>query len=230
MLHRAVKLNQNLCQLLNLMSFYRPDCMEPELWMAFLGVAVLLTLSPGPDNLMVLIIGATQGRKAGLAFAMGCALGCLWHTLLAAIGLGVVMATMPPLLGGIKLIGAAYLAWLGLRILHQGSATDEMATEVTTDLQWFRNGLIANAVNPKVLLFFLALLPQFVRLEADFSPPLQLLLLGLVFTMQAIFIFGMLGWFSGVIGQYMRRYPVIATWLNRMAAAVFFILAIHLLL
>ncbi len=88
MLHRAVKLNQNLCQLLNLMSFYRPDCMEAELWMAFLGVAVLLTLSPGPDNLMVLTIGATQGRKAGLAFAMGCALGCLWHTLLAAIGLG----------------------------------------------------------------------------------------------------------------------------------------------
>lgn len=190
--------------------------------LAFLAAAVVLTATPGPDNLMVLSMGMSRGRRAGIAFGLGCALGCLSHTLLAVVGVSALVAASPLAFTALKLAGGAYLLWMGVQAWrHAGAvrlgAEDGAATSLR---QLFVKGLIANAINPKVVLFFLSFLPQFV--VAPQGPvAAQLGLLGLLFTAQAALLFGLLGWFSGGIGAWLNRRPGVGRWLDRLAGTVF---------
>lgn len=203
--------------------------LTPEQFLGFLTAAVLITLSPGPDNMMVLGAGIAKGRARGIAFGLGCAFGCLTHTLLAVVGVSALIAASPAAFTALKIAGGLYLIWMGIGALRsRGSAqvADRLPDESARRL--FFKGLLANAINPKVVLFFLSFLPQFVvasRGDANW----QIALLGLVFTLQAAVLFGLLGYFSGSIGQWLNRTPRAGIWLDRIAGAIFVGLGLRLI-
>ncbi|MBA4175920.1 MAG: lysine transporter LysE [Leptothrix sp. (in: Bacteria)] len=204
--------------------------LAPEQFAAFLAAAVLVTLSPGPDNLMVLGIGAARGRLAGMAFGLGCALGCLSHTLLAAVGVSALIAASPLAFTALKIAGGLYLVRLGwLALKSQGAATvDAGGAGAETPLRLFWRGVVANAINPKVVMFFLAFLPQFVASDRG-DAPWQIVQLGLAFTLQAALLFGALGWFAGQVGAWLKRHGRAGLWLDRLAGLIFIALGLRLI-
>lgn len=200
--------------------------------LAFLLAASLITISPGPDNLMVLSLGISRGRKQGIAFGLGCALGCLSHTLLAVVGISSLLVASPVAFAALRMGGGAYLFWLGMQALRSrgGATLPANAADATGQsvLQLLWRGVFANAINPKVMLFFLAFLPQFVQADrGDVS--WQLVALGVAFAAQAMVLFGSLGYFAGTVGQWFARWPRVALWFDRLTAAIFCALGIRLI-
>jgi threonine/homoserine/homoserine lactone efflux protein len=203
--------------------------LTPDQLLAFLAAALLITASPGPDNLMVLGVGMSQGRRHGMAFGLGCALGCLSHTVLAALGVSALIAASPTAFTALRIAGGLYLVWLGVNALRsRGGGQAQGAADRPSPARLFRRGLLANAINPKVVLFFLSFLPQFV-VPAQGDVALQTAVLGLTFTAQAALLFGTLGFFAGGIGQWLQRRPRAGLWLDRVAGAVFVGLGLRLI-
>jgi threonine/homoserine/homoserine lactone efflux protein len=204
--------------------------LAPEQFFGFLLAALLLTASPGPDNLMVLGLGMSKGRKQGMVFGLGCALGCLSHTFLAVIGVSAIIAASPTAFTALRIGGGLYLVWLGIGALRstggQSAASAQAPAQSLKNL--FMKGLLANAINPKVVLFFLSLLPQFV-IAANGNVPGQMLALGLTFTLQAAILFGLLGYFAGAVGAWLERKPGAGKWLDRLAGTVFIALGVKLI-
>lgn len=204
--------------------------LTPDQLLSFLIAAVLITASPGPDNLMVLGVGMSKGRKHGVAFGLGCALGCLSHTVLAVIGVSALIAASPAAFTALKICGGLYLVWLGLNALRsRGGAKVGIVDGVDeSPLRLFAKGVFANAINPKVVLFFLSFLPQFIVAEHG-SVNLQTAALGILFTAQAAVLFGLLGFFSGSVGQWLTRRPRAGLWLDRLAGGIFVALGLKLI-
>lgn len=196
----------------------------------FLLAALLITAAPGPDNLMVLGIGISKGRRAGMVFGLGCALGCLSHTLLAVVGVSALIAASPAAFTLLKTCGGLYLLWLGINALRSRGATRVGGIEAGEQPlpRLFLKGVVANAINPKVVLFFLSFLPQFVIAEHG-HVALQTVQLGLIFTLQAAVLFAALGYFSGSIGQWLQRRPGAPLWLDRIAGTIFIGLGLKLI-
>jgi threonine/homoserine/homoserine lactone efflux protein len=197
----------------------------------FLAAAILITLAPGPDNLMVLSLGMARGRARGVAFGLGCALGCLNHTLLAALGVSALIAASPPAFTALKVAGGVYLIWLGVKAIRSARAPGTPQAgkgPAETPGKLFVKGLVANAVNPKVILFFLAFLPQFVDSGRGHAA-WQIAQLGVLFTVAAVVVFGAIGWFAGSIGERLARHPAIGAWLDRVAGGIFVALGLRLL-
>jgi RhtB (resistance to homoserine/threonine) family protein len=129
----------------------------------FVGAALLLNLTPGPDMLFVAGTAASRGRRAGLLAALGVGAGCLFHTVLAAVGLSALLAASDLAFTAVKWAGAAYLVWTGLTMLRaRGDAARPSSVGTARSGNSFWQGALTNALNPKVALFFLAFLPQFV--------------------------------------------------------------------
>lgn len=191
--------------------------------LTFLLAAVVVTATPGPDNLMVLSMGMSKGRWQGMAFGLGCALGCISHTVLAVLGVSAIVAASPLAFTALKWVGGAYLIWLGWLAL-KNAGTGQLSssrTSVPTALKaLFFKGLLANAINPKVVLFFLSFLPQFVQPQQG-QLELQLGLLGLIFTAQAAVLFALLAYFAGTLGAWLNRHPHAGLWMDRAAGLVF---------
>jgi threonine/homoserine/homoserine lactone efflux protein len=194
----------------------------------FLAVAVLITLAPGPDNLMVLSLGMARGRQAGVMFGLGCALGCINHTLLAALGVSALIAASPVAFTALKMAGGLYLVWLGVQAIRNARPASVATATNEPPMKLFVKGLVANAINPKVILFFLAFLPQFVD-TAHGHAGWQIVQLGFVFTVETVIIFAAVGWFSGRLGERLARSPAIGTWLDRVAGGIFVALGLRLL-
>lgn len=212
--------------------FYGNDAVliSPEQFFGFLAAALLITASPGPDNLMVLGVGMSRGRRQGMAFGLGCALGCLSHTLLAALGVSALIAASPAAFTALKVGGGLYLVWLGWSALRSkgGARVDGSGAPDEPLGTLFAKGLFANSINPKVVLFFLSFLPQFVVAERG-GASWQTAQLGLVFTAQACVLFGLLGYFSGAVGKWINRHPRAGLWLDRVAGTIFIGLGLRLI-
>jgi threonine/homoserine/homoserine lactone efflux protein len=204
--------------------------LAPEQFLGFLTAAVLITVAPGPDNLMVLGFGMSRGRAAGIAFGLGCGFGCLSHTLLAALGVSALIAASPTAFLALRIGGGLYLVWLGVRALRsRGQARATTVRETDEPLsRLFAKGLLANAINPKVVLFFLSFLPQFIIAERGHIG-WQTAQLGIVFTVQAALLFGLLGLFSGSIGQYLQAHAHAGLWLDRLAGTIFVALGLRMI-
>lgn len=203
--------------------------LSPEQFLGFLAAAVLITLSPGPDNMMVLGVGMSKGRARGIVFGLGCALGCLSHTLLAVLGVSALIAASPAAFTLLKVCGGLYLVWLGFNALKsRGGAQANVAATEESLSRLFAKGLFANAINPKVVLFFLSFLPQFV-VATHGKASWQTAALGVTFTAQAAVLFALLGYFSGAIGKWLNRSPLAGMWLDRAAGAIFVGLGLKLL-
>jgi len=199
-----------------------------QFW-AFLLTALAVTASPGPDNLMVLGVGMSKGRRYGMMFGLGCALGCLSHTVLAVVGVSALIMASPTAFTVLKVAGGMYLLWLGIQALRSSGQAQAITTEVQPSMkELFVKGLVANAINPKVVMFFLAFLPQFVQPQQG-SVSTQMAVLGVIFTLQAAALFVTLGFFAGSVGQWLNKRPRAGIWLDRLAGGVFVALGLRLL-
>ncbi|MFZ5485593.1 MAG: LysE family translocator [Pseudomonadota bacterium] len=225
----------------------------------FFGLAVLLALTPGPDNLFVLLQSAQRGWRAGMAVVLGLCLGLVVHTAAVALGLAALFAASPTAFTVLKFCGAAYLAWLAWQALRapagavqdegqdEGQDTAEAGSagaaarsgqEQTAPaqavpavapglLRMVGRGMLMNLTNPKVLIFFLAFLPQFTD-PARGSVAAQTMVLGLEFMLATLLVFGAIACFSGAFGALLQRSARARTALNRVAGLVFLGLAVRL--
>ena len=153
--------------------------------MSFLVASIVLILAPGPDIIFLLTQSVRHGKGAGLATALGLSLGNLIHTLLVASGLALLLQSSAQVFNIVRVTGAFYLLWLAANTLRQVDTEDQQRT---TQVHCFRRGLLMNILNPKVALFFIAFLPQFV-ITGSLPAALQLIVLGLIFTMMVMSIF-----------------------------------------
>jgi threonine/homoserine/homoserine lactone efflux protein len=195
----------------------------------FLGVSMALTIAPGPDNIFVMTQGITRGRKPAMVTALGMCSGVSVHTTAAAFGISALFFSSVLAFNLVKYAGAAYLLYLAYMTMKERSSVRLAAGDDRPLSDLFKRGFIMNVLNPKVALFFLAFLPQFVSPAAG-SVPLQMLLLGLIFMLQAVVIFCVIGYFSGGIGGYLLARPRIARSFDWLTAGVFASLGIRLAL
>jgi threonine/homoserine/homoserine lactone efflux protein len=196
----------------------------------FLAASALLTVAPGPDIVYVLTRGIAQGPRAGFAAALGFATGCIFHTLLAALGNASLIRSSDLAFDAVRYAGAAYLAWIGIQALrHRAAFSVEGAGAARALAVIYRQSVLGNMLNPKVTLFFLAFLPQFVDTSAG-RVGLQMALLGAIFMAQTVVIFGAVALFSGYIGAWIRRKPAIGERLNVFAGLTFIALGIRVAL
>ena len=172
----------------------------PDNILYFLGVSVVLTVAPGPDVLFLTAQGVAGGPRAGLAVALGLSSGLLAHTALATLGVSAVFAASPAAFTALKLAGTAYLLWLAWEAFREKPGRRSGAETFSGELALYRRGVIMNLLNPKVALFFLALLPQFVD-PAKGGVRLQMAALGLVFMAQVIVVFCSIGYLAGRLGD-----------------------------
>ena len=193
---------------------------DPILFLAFIPAALALNLTPGADMMFCFAQGVRSGPRAALAASAGISAGSLVHVLLAGLGLGALVAAFPSLFGAIRWVGAAYLLWLAWKTWR----TPLMAAgPVKASSRAFRDGLIVNLSNPKVILFILALLPQFIDPARPVLP--QFLACGAVLAVGGFIINGLVGVFSGRIGRALLHSPRAETGLRAASSGIFAALA-----
>ena len=194
----------------------------------FFGASVLLGLSPGPDNLFVLMQSATHGRRAGILVVLGLCTGLLGHTAAVALGLAAVVAASAIAFTVLKFVGAAYLlylAWSAWRATAAQASGAVLQPQSGSSLYW--RGVLMNLSNPKVALFFLAFLPQFVQPQQ--GPVVwQTIQLGAIFMLATLLTFGAISFFAASIGNWLRQSAQAQTWMNRGSAVLFAGLAVRL--
>ncbi|AVO33956.1 LysE family translocator [Ottowia oryzae] len=204
--------------------------LSPESALAFFSLAIVLALAPGPDNLFVLMISAAEGRRAGFAVVAGLMVGVMGHTLAVALGLAALFAASATAFTVLKLAGAAYLlylAWGAWRAPASLGAPGEPAQRAQAWPRLVARGVVMNLTNPKVLLFFLALLPQFVKPDQG-SVAGQIVALGALFIVAGSLVFGAIVLAAGALRERLARSARAQRLLNRSAAVVFAGLALRL--
>jgi len=195
----------------------------------FLASGILLNLTPGPDTAYILGRSIAQGRAAGIASAFGITIGSIFHTCAAALGLSAILATSVIAFGAIKLIGGAYLIFLGIKMFLERQSDWGLATQFrrSTTTAAFRQGILTNVLNPKVALFFLAFLPQFIDPASTAKVP-AFVALGLTFVTTGTIWCLILAWFAASFSARLRANQTIAQWLNRAVGSLFVFLGARL--
>jgi RhtB (resistance to homoserine/threonine) family protein len=195
----------------------------------FLATAVLLIITPGQDTFFILGRSLTGGRRSGIHAALGISAGTVIHTVFAALGLSALLATSPYAFTAVKLVGAAYLVYIGVRaLLSKDPGLPRESTAADGD-HWaaFRQGILTNVLNPKVALFFLALLPQFITAGSE-QKVMAFLALGLSFvTLGAIWCVMLAVAAASLRAVFLRR-PSMTQWMNRIAGTLFIALGVRL--
>lgn len=204
--------------------------MEWSLWTAFLGASLLLAAAPGPDNLFVLAQSAAYGARAGMIVVLGLITGLVFQTAAAALGLAAVVAASPVLFTAIKLVGAAYLAYLAVMAWRHPVSEGTSQTVTLSGMALWRRGVIMNVTNPKVQIFFLSFFPQFVREGTEGAAlVIQMIIQGVTFMSATLVVFGAVAWGAGSLADRFRR-PKVQLILNRSSAVLFAALAVFTVL
>jgi threonine/homoserine/homoserine lactone efflux protein len=199
-------------------------------WLLFLTASLLVIISPGQDMMLVFSRGLGRGARAGVATAAGVSTGLLGHTMLAALGLGAVLKTSATLFLLLKFVGAAYLIYLGVRLLMaDGSHLQAKMAGAASLPRLFREGALSNLSNPKVAVFYFAFLPQFVPTSVP-HPTAAIFALGVAFTALTFLIKAPVGYFSGALSAWLRSRPSLLAWINRSSGAILIGLGLRLAL
>jgi threonine/homoserine/homoserine lactone efflux protein len=194
----------------------------------FAAAALLVNLTPGPDMVFVAASSAAHGRRAGVMAALGVGAGCLLHIGFAVLGLAALLAASALAFSIVRWIGAAYLVWIGLAMLRARPASARDGPVVPAG-RVFWQGALTNALNPKVALFFLAFLPQFV----DAGAPNQahaFVVLGMLFNAGGTLVNIAVAWFAAALRGSLAGSSAASRWLQRGAGAVFVALGLRLAL
>ncbi len=197
----------------------------------FLTASILLTLSPGPDIIFVMVQGMANGKKHGIITALGLATGIIIHTTLVAFGVSAIIKDSETLFFIIKLLGAVYLMYLTWRIFKSDPEIDYSAEAIKQKslFSLFQQGFIMNVLNPKVTIFFLAFFPGFLW-NTSGNTVVQFYILGGIFMLQTILIFGSVALFAGKISEYLRKHRLSGHILKWLQIVVFIGIVILILL
>ncbi|MBT7426067.1 MAG: LysE family translocator [Flavobacterium sp.] len=202
-----------------------------EILISFILAVSILAISPGPDNIFVLMQSVVHGKKYGLATIIGLMTGCIVHTTFVAIGISAIIKENNTIFLGIKILGAVYLLYLAYKVITGGSEIS-MSTEKIdkkTPFQLIKIGFIMNVLNPKVTLFFLALFPGF--LFSEILPiSLQFYILGALFILVSFVVFSLIAILGGTISEKIKTSKNIGVWLQWMQVFVFIGIAVFILI
>ena len=203
------------------------EVLSIETIIAFVTASVVLSLVPGPDNLFVMSHSALKGWRIGFYITLGLCTGLIGHTILIAIGVSVIFQTSAIAFNGLKIIGAGYLlylAWLSVqnKELNLGGTDKD-----STNRSYYFTGVIMNLANPKVALFFLVFLPQFVNTSND-NVTIQIFLLGLLFILSALCVFTLIAYLSSFLENFLKKSKTVNKNLNILAALIYVALAVNL--
>jgi len=189
-------------------------------WIVFLAASLLVIISPGQDMVLVFSRGLGQGARAGVATAAGVSTGLLGHTVLAALGLGAILKTSVALFLILKFVGAAYLIYLGVRMLLAGAShLNGPASRGKSLPRLFREGALSNLSNPKVAVFYFAFLPQFVPAAVP-HPTATIFILGVAFAALTFLVKAPVGYFSGALSGWLKSRPSVLKWITRSSGAI----------
>lgn len=196
----------------------------------FIAVSMLLTIAPGPDILYVITQSITKGKRAGIITVLGLCTGLIVHTTAAAFGVSAILQQSAIAFQILKYAGAIYLFFLAWKAFREKENPLSGVTSGNKDAaSYYRRGVYMNILNPKVSLFFLAFLPQFVNSKAG-NVAGQMILLGLLFIMQTILIFSVVAIFAGILGKKILGKPNIAKYVNYVKAGIFVLIGVKLAL
>ena len=197
-------------------------------WLLFSVASLAVIITPGQDMMLVMSRSLTQGAAAGVATAAGVSLGLLGHTVLATIGLGAILQASEWLFLALKFVGAAYLVYLGVTLIRAKRADLDAGTGAQRSLwRLFLDGALSNLSNAKIVVFYLAFLPQFVPASAQ-QPTLSVFALGVAFAVLTFLIKGPVGVFAGALSGWLRARQGVLTWVYRSSGAILIGLAVKL--
>ena len=197
-------------------------------WALFVAASLLLIATPGQDMILVMSRSVAHGVAAGVATAAGVSVGLVGHTVLATLGLGALLRTSEWLFVALKLIGAAYLVWLGVQQLRtRSTALALSAGAPRSNARSFADGALSNLSNPKIAIFYFAFLPQFVPAQAA-RPALTVFTLGLAFAALTFVVKGPVALGAGLLSAWLRARPVVLAALHRASGVVLIALGIKL--
>jgi len=195
---------------------------------AYLAAVLLVIIAPGPDNILAIGRGLSQGRVAAMLSSVGAGLGIMFHTVAAALGLTLVIQASPTAFWAIKLAGVAYLLWLGFKALTSRNLISFTPTAKQSLRRVFASGFFTNVLNPKPGLFVLAFIPQFVSAGRG-SVSVQMLVYGAIFAVLTAIIFSVLGSYAAKLSGWLACRPKTTIWLNFGAGATFIASGISIL-
>jgi len=201
--------------------------MEPSNLLYFLSAAVMLTILPGPDMLFVIAQSISLGKKAGISVALGLCTGLIFHTIAAAFGISIIIYNSDVAFMILKYLGVAYLIFLAFMALKESTINLNINWQINK-IHLYRKGILMNLLNPKVLLFFLAFLPQFVD-QSDGNVSLQMVSLGIIFIIQAIIIFSIVSILASKISEKLITNKKFAKYLKWIKAAILLFIGISLI-
>jgi threonine/homoserine/homoserine lactone efflux protein len=191
-----------------------------EILITYLAAVLLVVISPGPDNILAISRGLSQGLLAGTLSAIGAGLGIMCHTVAAALGLALLLQTSPLAFWVVKAVGAAYLIWLGYKAITARNLVSFIPIQRRSLSSIFSTGLLSNVLNPKLGLFVVAFIPQFSSPSRG-SVPLQILVYGAIFAFLTAAIFAILAGFAAQLSAWLSRRPKVVAGLNVGAGLTF---------
>ena len=205
--------------------------MELDILLSFVASVAILAISPGPDNIFVLMQSVVHGKKYGLATVAGLMSGCIIHTTLVAFGVSVIIKENENIFLGIKILGAVYLFYLAYKVFKSNAniSINSDQIEKKTTFQLFKIGFMMNVLNPKVTIFFLALFPGFLFSET-LSNVLQFYVLGGLFILTSFIIFSSIALLGGTISDRIQQNKQIGVWLKWLQIIVFVGIAVFILI
>ena len=199
-------------------------------WLLFTVSSLVLITTPGQDMILVMSRSIAQGPAAGMATAAGVSVGLVGHTLLATLGLGAILRASELVFLGLKLVGAAYLVYLGIGLIRTRRAELLVGAATRRSLaRLFVDGAFSNISNPKIAIFYFAFLPQFVLPDAA-RPTLTIFVLGLLFALLTFCVKGPVGLFAGLLSGWLRARPAALVWLYRSSGIILLGLGVRLAL
>ena len=202
------------------------EVLSIETIITFITASVVLSLVPGPDNLFVMSNSALRGWKIGLYTTLGLCTGLIGHTILVAIGVSVIFQTSTIAFNGLKIVGAFYLVYLAWLSIQNKELNLGKASQNSSNKSYYLTGVVMNLTNPKVAIFFLVFLPQFVNSNNNVSS--QIFLLGLLFIISAFFVFTSIAYLSSFLEGTLKKSKTINKNLNLVAALIYIALAVNL--
>tara|TARA_R110001632_G_scaffold29662_13_gene78621 strand:- start:63 stop:680 length:618 start_codon:yes stop_codon:yes gene_type:complete len=202
-----------------------------DILFSFVASVLILAISPGPDNIFVLMQSVVYGKKYGLATVVGLMTGCIIHTTLVAFGVSVIIKENENIFLGIKILGAAYLVYLAYKVFRSPAdiSMNSDNIEKKTPFQLFKIGFLMNVLNPKVTIFFLALFPGFLFSDT-ISSVVQFYILGGLFILTSFIIFSSIAFLGGTISESIRQNKNIGIWLKWLQISVFLAIAVFILM
>ncbi len=201
--------------------------LDLQQFLLFALASLMLNITPGNDMVFVATHATSHGIRAGMMAALGIALGCVVHIIAAVLGISAIIAQSAFLFDVIKYLGAAYLIYIGIKSILSTTPTFDWASnkKEVSDKAILKQGIFTNVLNPKVALFFLAFLPQFINTRHE-SIGVQILLLGLWFNISGTIVNFGVAWAFSKAGNFLKQYPAFTYWQNKITGGVLILLGL----